>query len=1501
MKRKILSTLLVLVLVLSFGLVTAVPAGAVEVVPDRVTAITLTADRLVALQSSADYGWDWKVTDATGHSGDPSSSNLYGVTALGLIDAHEVTDVQSYLDAAKSVADTMIGYGTDYAGFKDAGFGHSFDLRFLMRYAEASGNTNYSSFAKNYWAWVKARVLEPPDVNVYADGKQEEFYQFYVQYVSHGFAAWGAGDFGLAALAMGDTAWASSMAQVVSGHLSEISVEAERFIGWGKALEFLNAVDPVTYSTQITGLVTNLKTSQNTDGSWGTGENPEGYAQDAAYAIMGLAAVGGVDAIPAARGGADWLVTNQGYDTIEGGWNNSTGNIEYSETNSEALQALVCAPALELDQDWYRTGDTVYVAVDDAAANLDPNRTESIEVHAESDTDVAGIDVNLPETGANTGVFTGSFPLVPSPLPPEPSLEEVIVEDGDLITVTYLGVTDTATVDDTPPVISDFLPADGSVVTTATPLISAALDDVSSGIDTATGVMTIDGDPVGATVTASDISYTPGTALAEEVEHTVTVDVSDVVGNAPTQVSWSFTVDTEGPTVDISLSPEPPYITPVDITFTLTFGEDMDTGVAPEVTFGLTSPFKQHLVSGDWTVASLTEWVGTFTISAWKLEWDGKQTLSVSGAKDLAGNVMVPDTSTTFVIDLNPPYAPDPNYTFVNQKPPGEIDSVQGLTGAVEGGALVEVWDDETAHEPVNLIGFIDAAGNGSFPAIGIGDNQYGEVWVTAKDGVGHRSAATRLENDIVYPVITIDPVDTPTNVDTQMITGEFFEANLDTITLTVNDVPRGTYAEGDTSGVWGLYSPATLEQGNNFIVATIFDKAGNSATAEATIFLDSMSPSGYIDIPDYINLANVGAVPVTIFSDEDGTYSYGIDGVTGSDSITAGVPVELIVDLSGLAEGDVTAWVTFTDAAGNPSEPFEDTATKDTEAPAAPSITLTDPINFGNQRDAAITGYGEHDATFTGTISDGTNTVEVTGKVGPDSNINITGINVEDLADGTLTASVTQTDKAGNISEAGTDRATKDTVLPTVLISSDAPDPTNTSPIVITASFREPVRGFEEADITVGNGTINRFGDENAPDYLFTVIPDADGVVTVSIAAGVAEDAVGNPNEAARFTITYDATAPEVTVTSPNGGENWLGGSIQDITWTATDANLGETPITIEYSLNGGVNWDTIAANVANTGTYSWVVPNLSSSNCLVRVTAVDLAGNSGSDGSNYIFTLSSDATAPAVTVNSPNGGETWQGGSTQTITWTATDDKTPAGDLLVDLYFSSNGGTDWLPIDFSGDNSGAYSWTVPEINSSQCLVKVEASDTSGGVGFDVSNIVFTITTPEEPAAPVDAINLEAGWNLVSLMLIPTSSNITDVLAGIDVDSVWAYDASIEDPDKRWSSYAPGAPGDLETMVDGKGYWIEMNELAVLTVVGQELPDPPAALPAYSVVEGWNLIGFKSTTPRTAHSYLLAIDGKYTLVRGYSGSYFTVGTGENLDPGSGYWISITEPGTIYP
>ncbi len=179
------------------------------------------------------------------------------------------------------------------------------------------------------------------------------------------------------------------------------------------------------------------------------------------------------------------------------------------------------------------------------------------------------------------------------------------------------------------------------------------------------------------------------------------------------------------------------------------------------------------------------------------------------------------------------------------------------------------------------------------------------------------------------------------------------------------------------------------------------------------------------------------------------------------------------------------------------------------------------------------------------------------------------------------------------------------------------------------------------------------------------------------------------------------------------------------------------------------------------------------------------------------------------------------------------------------------------------------------------------------------VANGTFTVgVEPEEPEPePVTDITLSEGWNLVSLPLIPTDPSVTVVLSGlVGLESVWSYDATTE----QWSSYSPGAPSDLTEMVDGYGYWIEMSASATLSVSGTEMPvDPFDPLPAYPVVEGYNLMGFKSTTPMTVAEYLLGVD--YVRVYEYVAGYNSLSAGEDMTPGRGYWISVSAPGTIYP
>ncbi len=88
----------------------------------------------------------------------------------------------------------------------------------------------------------------------------------------------------------------------------------------------------------------------------------------------------------------------------------------------------------------------------------------------------------------------------------------------------------------------------------------------------------------------------------------------------------------------------------------------------------------------------------------------------------------------------------------------------------------------------------------------------------------------------------------------------------------------------------------------------------------------------------------------------------------------------------------------------------------------------------------------------------------------------------------------------------------------------------------------------------------------------------------------------------------------PNIQVLSPNGGEVWIAGISQDITWISQSFDGPE--VTIEYSTNSGNDWDTVVNITANTGSYSWMIPDTPSDSCRVKVSdAVDGAPYDESD----------------------------------------------------------------------------------------------------------------------------------------------------------------------------------------------------------------------------------------------------------------------------------------------
>lgn len=117
------------------------------------------------------------------------------------------------------------------------------------------------------------------------------------------------------------------------------------------------------------------------------------------------------------------------------------------------------------------------------------------------------------------------------------------------------------------------------------------------------------------------------------------------------------------------------------------------------------------------------------------------------------------------------------------------------------------------------------------------------------------------------------------------------------------------------------------------------------------------------------------------------------------------------------------------------------------------------------------------------------------------------------------------------------------------------------------------------------------------------------------------------------RVTIV-DTQVPKVGLVAPIGGV-LAGGARFEVRWVASDANLGPTPVTLLWSLDGGVSWAPIASSpVANTGTFVWEVPSLVSSRVKVKVVVVDLAGNTAEGTSGEMALASATAGPPRIQI---------------------------------------------------------------------------------------------------------------------------------------------------------------------------------------------------------------------------------------------------------------------------
>lgn len=220
-----------------------------------------------------------------------------------------------------------------------------------------------------------------------------------------------------------------------------------------------------------------------------------------------------------------------------------------------------------------------------------------------------------------------------------------------------------------------------------------------------------------------------------------------------------------------------------------------------------------------------------------------------------------------------------------------------------------------------------------------------------------------------------------------------------------------------------------------------------------------------------------------------------------------------------------------------------------------------------------------------------------------------------------------------------------------------------------------------------------------------------------------------------ADVSFTTDAFPPLVLVTAPTPGGVRSVGSSLTIQWTASD-NVGVAAVDLHYSADAGVGWSPISLGEPNSGSFAWSLPNVLTDTFQIRVTAHDAAGNSTA-GYSGTFSVA-DLDGPTIVLNAPAGASTLTGNASAAIEWTAIDNVEIAG---INLEYSLNSGTTWIEIAVALDNSGSYSWKVPNTPTSALLIRATARDAAGFTSSVTSTEPLVIakqnTQPTAPHSP--------------------------------------------------------------------------------------------------------------------------------------------------------------------
>jgi len=332
------------------------------------------------------------------------------------------------------------------------------------------------------------------------------------------------------------------------------------------------------------------------------------------------------------------------------------------------------------------------------------------------------------------------------------------------------------------------------------------------------------------------------------------------------------------------------------------------------------------------------------------------------------------------------------------------------------------------------------------------------------------------------------------------------------------------------------------------------------------------------------------------------------------------------------------------------------------------------------------------------------------------------------------------------------------------------------------------------------------------------TTLAQAEHIEFPSVTNGAAFTTDG-----ASVILTSRDDAPEVTVTYPNGGEDFDAGDAVTVTWDVVTDQTNVSSL-VEYSLDGGSSWIEIGTvNDANEE-IQWEVPNLFNLYVVVRVTSTDDQDQSGSDVSDDWFTI-----GPVETTHEFYRGWSFfslpyvpENGSVESIIEAGIIDQQP-----WDLFGFEMATSYFRPETLFCGSGYALTLVQDTLTTTfNCAAHRELVETPLDFGWNFIGVPFGASIEAEDLHvryDGDLYTLEEAAE-VERYVPDTSAHDTTVYYGICVPVFYTWDAAdsiftLADPIEPWTSYffvslvdtnhsfelmmLPAPPGPVPTQMD--------------------------------------------------------------------------------------------------